>query len=280
MALTERSFLDLKVELSRRILLDCHLCERRCGSDRVAEADGWCRLGADFSISSAFLHTGEEPELVPSGTIFTTGCNVRCLYCQNWTISQRVETGDLVSPSQMARIVEQLIGQGCRNVNMVGGEPTPWLPRWLETFGLVSLDTPTVWNTNAYYSEESARLLAAFADVYLLDYRYGNNGCAVRLSSAPGYVEACQRNHLMAKKYGELLVRVLVLPGHLECCYRPTLDWIAVNLGSETRVNLMWQYRPEWRAKEAPELARRLSNAEKNLSKEMANDAGLTNYII
>jgi len=274
-----KSFLDLKIELGRRIVGRCHLCERRCGADRHTGAQGWCRLGSDFHLSTAFLHMGEEPELVPSGTIFTVGCNLRCLHCQNWTISQRIEPGAKVSPLQMAKVVEQLGRQGCRNINMVGGDPTPWLYNWLETFRYVKVETPTVWNTNTYYSVESAKLLAGFADIYLLDFKYGNDACAARLSSAPGYVEACQRNHLTAQKYGELIIRVLVLPEHLECCCRAILNWIGKNLGPETRVNMMWQYRPEWRAWEVPELRRRLNDAERKLSLEIAREACLRNYI-
>ncbi len=273
------SFLGLKAELARRILESCHLCPRRCGVNRTKGEKGWCRLPRDFQLSSAFLHMGEEPELVPSGTIFTNGCNLRCLHCQNWTISQQFEEGTRLSPNQMADYVERLARAGCRNINMVGGDPTPWLWNWVETFRYVSTPIPTVWNTNTYYSEESAQILAGFADVYLLDFKYGNNVCAERISSAPNYVEVCRRNHLLAKRFGELIIRVLVLPGHLECCYRPIVEWISEKLGRETRVNIMWQYRPEWRASEIPELGRRLSQQEKDQTIEIAKSVGLRNYI-
>ncbi|MEM2093727.1 MAG: radical SAM protein [Candidatus Bathyarchaeia archaeon] len=273
------SFLDLKAEIARRILESCCFCPRRCRVNRAKGEKGWCRLPRDFELSSAFLHMGEEPELVPSGTIFTNGCNLRCLHCQNWTISQQFESGIRLSPVLMAGYVERLIDAGCRNINMVGGDPTPWLWNWLETFKHVSKPVPTVWNTNTYYSEESAQLLAGFADIYLLDFKYGNDACAERISSAPGYVETCKRNHLFAKKFGELIIRVLVLPGHIDCCYRQIVEWIADNLGRETRVNIMWQYRPEWRASEVPELRRRLSQQEKEQTLEIAKSVGLCNYI-
>ena len=162
---------------------------------------------------------------------------------------------------------------------MVGGDPTPWLWNWLETFKHVIKPIPTVWNTNTYYSNETAQLLAGFADIYLLDFKYGNNACAERISSAPNYVEVCQRNHLLAKKFGELIIRVLVLPGHVECCCKPILEWIGDNLGRETRINLMWQYRPEWRASEVPELDRKLNPKEKNCTIEIAESVRLKNYI-
>src|SRR4030067_593691 len=212
-----------------------------------------------MGVSSIFAHMGEEPELVPSGTIFTMGCTMRCRHCQNWTISQLKEDGTEYDPSELAKEIEQLRLSGCRNANLVGGEPTPWLKHWLETFRHVSVNVPVVWNSNSYYSEETAQLLAGFVDVYLLDFKYGTNECAERISEAPDYWGACTRNHLYCKKYGELLIRVLVLPEHLECCTKTILNWVAKNLGTEVRTNVMFQYRPEWRAHEIPELRRRLT---------------------
>ena len=130
-----------------------------------------------------------------------------------------------------------------------------------------------------YYSQETAELLAGFIDLYLLDFKYGNDECAGAISNASGYWEACTRNHLMAVRYGELVIRVLVLPGHNECCTRPILEWIAENLGQWTRVNLMFQYRPEWRARERPELRHRLSRREIQEAVEIAEKAGLKNLV-
>jgi putative pyruvate formate lyase activating enzyme len=274
-----RSFLGLKAEIAKRILQRCHFCERRCGVDRTEGELGFCGCGATATVSSFFEHMGEEPELVPSGTIFTCGCTMRCLHCQNWTISQNIEAGDLHSPESLARIVDHLRRQGCRNVNLVGGEPTPWLYHWLETFLKVKENVPVVWNSNSYYSPETTQLLAGFADVYLLDFKYGPGDCATRISSAPNYWDVCTRNHLMAKKHGELIIRVLVLPTHNSCCTKPILGWISKNLGAETRVNLMDQYRPEWRAHEVPELRRRLTGEEFHEARQIAREAGLTNVI-
>jgi len=274
-----RSFLDLKTELANRILTNCHFCTRRCGFNRIKGERGYCKCGTEILVSSMFQHMGEEPELVPSGTVFTMGCTMRCLHCQNWTISQWFENGEVYTPRQLATAVEHLRNSGCRNVNLVGGEPTPWLALWLETFKHVDVNVPIVWNSNSYYSEETAKLLAGFVDVYLLDFKYGNNECAKRISDAPDYWEACTRNHLYGKRYGELLIRVLVLPEHLDCCTRPIFDWIAKNLGANTRTNIMFQYRPEWRAYEIPELKRRLTKEEMMKAVKLAKQAGLTNFI-
>jgi len=275
----EKSYLDLKIEIANRVLESCHLCTRRCGFNRLQGELGHCRCGSQITVSTMFEHMGEEPELVPSGTIFTLGCTMRCLHCQNWTISQWFESGEIFSPQQLAKAVERLRRGGCRNANLVGGEPTPWLQQWLETFRHVDVSVPVVWNSNSYYSEETAKLLAGFVDVYLLDFKYGPGECAKRISDAPGYWKVCTRNHLYGKRYGELLIRVLVLPEHNECCTKPVLEWIAKNLGVNVRVNLMDQYRPEWRAHEIPELRRRLTRNEFDEAVQIAKTAGLTNFI-
>ncbi len=190
-----------------------------------------------------------------------------------------MEKGREVTPQTLAASVDRLRLDGCRNVNLVGGEPTPWLFQWLQTFKHVKENVPIVWNSNSYYSPETSKLLSGFADVYLLDFKYGPGKCAEKISEAPDYWKACTSNHLAAKKCGELIVRVLVLPGHLECCTEPILNWISENVGPETRVNVMFQYKPEWKAHEIPELHRRLSRNERKKAVQAAEKAGLRNFI-
>lgn len=274
-----KSYFDLKIEIANRIMLNCHFCSRRCVANRQEGELGYCKCGSILMVSSVCVHMGEEPELVPSGTIFAMGCTIRCCHCQNWAISQWMEPGNECEPKELAREVEHLRMSGCRNANLVGGEPTPWLPQWLKTFKHVNVNVPIVWNSNTYYSPEAAKLLAGFADVYLLDFKYGPGDCAERISDAPNYWKVCTRNHLEAKKHGELIIRILVLPNHLECCTKPTLNWIAKNLGTETRVNLLFQYRPEWRAHKFPELRRRLTKGEMEKAVQLAKEAGLKNVI-
>lgn len=273
------SFLDLKNLLAFRIMENCEFCERHCGVNRLKGMEGYCKAGRNFSLYSAFPHLGEEPELIPSGTIFTGGCSIRCIHCQNWDISQWRSSGTSVTPELMALQVNELASKGCKNINMVGGDPTPMTWQWLKTMNHSKNNIATIWNSNSYYSEATATLLAGFIDLYLLDFKYGNNECARAISDAPKYWEASTRNHLMANKYGELIIRVLVLPGHNECCTHPILHWIKNNLGSETRINLMFQYRPEWRAKERKELSRRLTRSEREEAKKIASDIGLTNLV-
>jgi len=274
-----KSYLDLKIRIATEILKDCHFCTRGCRVNRLKVGLGYCGCGNAMMVSSIFAHMGEEPELVPSGTIFTMGCTIRCCHCQNWAISQWKATGTEFKAEEMATEIEQLRLNGCRNVNLVGGEPTPWLKQWLEAFKCVEVSVPVVWNSNSYYSQETAGLLAGFVDVYLLDFKYGPGECAARISDAPNYWAACTRNHLEARKHGELIIRVLVLPSHLNCCTTPILNWVRENLGSETRVNLMFQYRPEWNSHKIPELHRRLTKEEMENAVSLAHNIGLSNVI-
>jgi putative pyruvate formate lyase activating enzyme len=204
---------------------------------------------------------------------------MRCLHCQNWTISQWRESFHKLEPCEVAKEIERLRKKGCRNINLVGGDPTPWVAQWLETFKHVTMNVPIVWNSNSYYTPETARLLSGFADIYLLDFKYGPANCAKKISNATNYWKTCTRNHLEAKEYGELIIRVLVLPNHLVCCTKPILNWIAEHLGSETRVNLLFQYRPEWKACEIPKIGRSLSEDEMQRATKYALQAGLKNLV-
>jgi putative pyruvate formate lyase activating enzyme len=118
-----QSLLDLKIELANRIMANCHFCTRSCGINRLKGELGYCKCGTQIKVSTMFQHMGKEPELVPSGTVFTLGCTMRCCHCQNWTISQWFEKGEIYTPQQLAAVVEHMRNGGCRNIDLVGGEP-------------------------------------------------------------------------------------------------------------------------------------------------------------
>ncbi len=277
--LAENSLLDLKIALAKKVLERCVFCMHACAVNRLKGKTEYCGCSMDFPVSTMFDHYGEEPELVPSFTVFTIGCTMTCLHCQNWMISQWKEAGTQYEFEEVASQVDKAKSRGCRNLNMVGGDPTPYLYHWLEISREIKENLPIVWNSNSYYSHPSSRLLAQWADVYLLDFKYGNNDCAIRISDAPKYWETCTRNHLIAKEHGELIIRILVLPKHIECCFRPIVEWIVKNLGRHVRVNVMWQYTPHWRAHEIPELKRRLSRDEMEQTIHIVKDVGLENFI-
>ncbi|WP_175059012.1 radical SAM protein [Thermococcus sp. 2319x1] len=275
----EKSLLDLKSLIAHRMLESCELCEFKCHANRFEEI-GYCRVKESL-VASDFLHIGEEPELVPSYTVFFSGCNFRCVFCQNWDISQ-YRVGLRYSPKEMAVKIAVAYAEGAKNVNFVGGEPTPNLPFILETLKYVKVPIPVVWNSNMYMSEKSMKLLDGVVDVYLGDFKWGNDEDALKYSKAPRYWETVTRNFLLAKKHyrAEFLIRHLVMPGHLECCTRPILEWISENLGKNVRVNVMFQYRPEYRAHEYPGIDRRLTNDEMFKAAELVKEFGLKNALV
>jgi putative pyruvate formate lyase activating enzyme len=274
---TPNSLLDLKVELSRRMLAHCCFCERRCGADRLAGKTGYCGVGAESKYSSDFLHMGEEAELVPSHTIFFSGCTFHCVYCQNWDIAMHPQSGTWAEPPMLAAVLQEGLCQGSRNANFVGGNPDPNLHTILETIRLVGRDgrfLPMVWNSNMFTSMESLELLNGVIDIYLGDFRYGNDDCARELSDVDGYFETVCRNFSYAWRTAEVMVRHLVLPGHLECCTRPIMEWVGRNMPG-AYFNLMFQYRPEYRAGLFPAIDRRLTEEERRRAKELAAEYGI-----
>ena len=273
------SLLDLKVELAKRVLKSCRFCERRCGVDRTSGKTGVCGVGEKSRISSEFMHHGEEPELVPSYTVFFNGCTFKCQYCQNWDISQYPEEGVPVSPLALAKLIENARREGTRNVNFVGGEPTPNLHTILEALNLCEVNIPSVWNSNMFLSQESMELLFGTQDIYLADFKYGNDKCAQRYSKVQGYFEVVARNHRLALDNAELIIRHLVLPNNIDCCTRPVLEWIAENLGPMVRVNIMGQYRVCYRADRFEEINRRLTTEEFSRALDIAEKVGLKNVI-
>jgi len=249
-----KGLLKQKIREAYNILKSCELCEHRCRIDRTSGQRGICKVGDQPVISSAFIHVGEEPFIVPSFTIFFMGCSFKCQYCQNWTISQWYEPGIVTTAKKLSNIINE--HPECANVNFVGGDPTPHLPFVLDALQYVKINIPVVWNSNFYMSKRSMDLLSGIVDIYLSDWKYGNDDCATRLSKIKNYWSIVKRNHDIAFKDSEMLIRHLVLPNHFKCCTKPILEYISENYKKKVIVNIMGQYRPEWNAHKYPEIAR------------------------
>ena len=154
--------------------------------------------------------------------------------------------------------------------------PDCYVKNIMEALRLVEKNIPVVWNSSAYYSEKTAMMIKDIVDIYLLDFRYFSERCGRELSSTPNYPEAAKKNHLLAKRHGELIIRVLVMPGHIECDAKPILKWIADNLGSRVYVNILAQYHPCYRAWEYPKINRPLDIEEYREVVDYANKIGLS----
>ncbi len=267
----EKSLLDLKIEIAKRIFKNCHFCERRCGIDRIKES-GVCNV-KEASIASEFLHMGEEYVLVPSHTIFFSGCTFKCVFCQNYDISQRI-SGIYIQPEKMAEIIKKRKNQGSKNVNWVGGDPTPNLLYILFVLKNLDFNIPQIWNSNMFCSMECMKLLNGIIDLYLTDFKYGNDKCAKKLSKVENYFEIVSRNHKIANDNGDMIIRHLVMPNHVECCSKPIIDWISENI-SDVYVNVMGQYEPVYNASDYEDIERSVSFSEVKEVKNYAKKKGL-----
>jgi len=275
------SLLDVKHELLNRILRKCVLCEWKCKVNRAEGEKCACRLSAETRVATFFRHFGEEPPLVGrkgSGTIFFTGCNFRCVFCQNCDISQDPTAGKPVTPTTLASIMSTLRIEGAANINLVGGEPTPHLHTILKALNITNLNVPILWNSNMYLTNEAMEILADVVDIWLPDFKWGNEGCAVKYSRVTRYFEVVSRNHKIAQDSGDMIIRHLVIPGHVECCTKRVLEWVA-EFCPRAIVNVMGQYRPQYlvaeRPQDYPEIARCPRDEELEEAGEYARKLGL-----
>ncbi|MFQ5837922.1 MAG: radical SAM protein [Thermoplasmata archaeon] len=277
------SFLDLKVELVFRMLKACSFCEWRCGIDRAADKFGVCKLKSTSRLHSAFHHFGEESPLIGenqggSGTIFFSGCTFHCVFCQNYDCSLDPESGRDISPMELSAVITRLRREGVANVNFVGGDPVPNMHNVLAALNHTDVNVPTVWNSNMYSSDEGMKLLLEVTDFWLPDFKFGNDECARRLARVKDYVRVVGRNHLLAYEGGNMIVRHLVMPNHLDCCTKPVLDFLAEKMPG-VLVNVMDQYYPanevvrdrsRWK-----DISRRLRSQEAREAWEYARTLGL-----
>jgi putative pyruvate formate lyase activating enzyme len=300
--------LDRYGELAQRVaaglreLEDCCACPRNCHVNRMADLRRVCHTGRYARVASAFPHFGEEDCLRGwrgSGTIFFSLCNLRCIFCQNWDISQEA-VGPVCPPQKIADLALDLQQQGCHNINFV--TPEHVVPQVLEAIAAAiprGLQLPIVYNTSAYDSVASLRLLDGVVDIYMPDFKFWQRDTAKRLAKAKDYPD-CAREAIkeMHRQVGVLkfgpdglarrgvLVRHLVMPGQsdeAEAIFR----WLADEVSPDTYVNIMGQYRPEYEvgqiagvgllAKYA-EIDRRPGGEELERARTAARQAGLWRF--
>jgi len=281
--------LERRVEAARQREHACDLCARYCRVDR-AEKLGGCRTGLRARVSSYGPHHGEEDPLRGwrgSGTIFFSWCNLRCQYCQNYTISQ-APSGREVDSRELARMMLDLQRMGCHNINLVS--PSHVVAEILEALLIAAqsdLRLPLVYNTGGYDSPEALALLDGVVDIYMPDMKYSDARIARRLSKIGNYPEinraAVKEMHrqvgdLALDEHGVaqrgLLVRHLVLPGGLAGT-EEIVRFLAEEISPNTYLNLMDQYRPAYRASQHPPLDRPLRREEYEAALDLAKRAGL-----
>lgn len=283
--------LEQRVKQAYRMLESCTVCPRRCGVNRLAGETGFCRAGAEPVVASWNVHHWEEPPISGtrgSGTIFLSYCTARCLFCQNYPISQ-LGVGQRVSTKRLAEMMLELQARGCHNINWV--TPTHFVPQILQALALAipqGFRLPLVYNSSGYDAVETLRLLDGVVDIYLPDAKYADNRIALELSGYPDYVEVNRQalkqihrqvgSELVLDEYGialrGMIIRHLVLPGGLSGTDQ-VLRWIADELSPLVYVSLMSQYFPAHKAFEHPILRRKISEEEYIAALEAFGAAGL-----
>jgi putative pyruvate formate lyase activating enzyme len=290
--LYESGELARRVERAVKLLRACTACPRNCRVDRLADKFAVCKTGRYALVSSYFAHRGEEGCLSGwrgSGTIFFSGCNLRCVFCQNFDISWQVR-GTPTPPQKLAAMMRELQIQGCHNINFV--TPEHVVPQIMEALPYAiegGLRLPLVYNTSAYDSMESLELLDGVVDIYMPDFKYWDGEMARKYSRALDYPQVARRTiKEMHRQVGDLtidenglarrglLIRHLVMPGDVAGT-REVMAWIAGELSPATYVNVMPQYYPAGKVSysEYAEINRRLTPGEYERALDQAWRAGL-----
>lgn len=282
---------ELQIRKAYALLEGCTICPRECGVDRTSGEVGFCRVEDELMVSSYGPHLGEEPELVVrhgSGTIFLTGCNLGCLFCQNADISHRLG-GKAMTVDECVNIMLGLEAAGCHNINFV--TPTHFAPHIMDAIMRArgrGLAVPIVYNCGGYESLEMLQLLEGFVDIYMPDLKFMDQDAAERLAQAGDYprvaMAALKEMHrqvgdLVVAEDGAarrgLLVRHLVMPGGLAGT-AAAMRFLSEEISHSTYVNVMAQYRPCHRATEIPTISKPLGREEYLAAVDIARDAGLS----
>ncbi len=282
--------LEEKAGRAKEFMQACRICPRDCGVDRLRGEIGVCRIGERALVHSFGPHFGEEPPLVGnkgSGTIFFSGCNLKCIFCQNFETSQLIY-GKIVSPVDLADMMLSLQAKGCHNINFVS--PTHVVQQILEALVIArekGLDIPLVYNCGGYESIDTLKLLEGVIDIYMPDLKYMDREAGRSLSRVADYprvaMESLKEMHRqvgvldlddrgVARK--GLLIRHLVLPGGIAGT-KDAMHFISNCLSRDTYVNIMSQYRPVFRAGRVKTINRHVSREEIDRARRVARSEGL-----
>jgi putative pyruvate formate lyase activating enzyme len=263
-----------RLEAAREHLRRCTLCEHRCGANRVSGELGFCRAGAAARVYRHRVEYGEEIELVPSHLFYLSGCDLRCGFCIGADAASDPGQGKPLTARFLSDALAWGRRFGPRNLQWVGGEPTIHLPAILEAMSECGELPPIVWKSNFHATPEALNLLDGMVDVYVADFKFGNDACGRRIAGVDSYWATLTRNLLIAVGQGDLIVRHLLLPGHFDCCYRPIVRWMKCLLPS-TKFNIRDGYLPCWKAERYTELTAPVDAATSRMARDLAREAGL-----
>ena len=259
---------------AQAMLAECRLCAHDCGVNRLAGETGLCRAGAEPRFFSAQVEVADELELIPTFAVALSGCDLRCDFCITGTSSWNPRSGASFGAEAMAARAAAALQNGARTVMVLGGEPTIHLPGALSLVAELPATATLIWKTNAHGSASARELLDGMFDVWLADFKFGNDGCALRLAKVPDYLEVVRENLQWAHTHSELIIRHLLMPGHARCCWRPVAEWLANHLPG-VKVSLRAGFWPAWHAGRHAELRGTATAAENDFAFGLAAELGL-----
>ena len=250
-----------RVDQALRAFEHCDLCAHRCGVDRMAGGRGPCGAGSSARVFLAQTEMVDERSLCPVFAVSFSGCDLRCDFCITGRSSWDPAAGSVVSGpgvggeplDKLASAARQALRSGARSIMILGGEPTLHLPTALDFVARLPDDAQLVWKTNAHGTESARELLEGLFDVWVADYKFGQDSCAERLARVPRYTEVVRENLRWASRHTRLIVRHLLMPGHLDCCWVPVARWLADELPG-VEISLRDGFWPGWFSSRHPEL--------------------------
>ncbi len=260
--------------LARSMLAECRFCAHDCAVNRLAGPSGRCHAGADTRCFCAQVEVTDELELIPTYAIAFSGCDLRCAFCITGAESWNARAGESYDAASLSARAIDALDHGARTVMMLGGEPTVHLHAALELVSLLPADARLVWKTNAHGSRQARSLLEGMFDVWLADFKFGNDRCAQALAQISGYTSVVRENLRWAARHSELIVRHLLMPGHLECCWKPVAKWLAAELPG-VKTNLRQGFWPAWHSRRHAELCGTVPPGESEAAFDFARQLGL-----
>lgn len=255
------TMLDLKIELAKRALKECRLCGRECGINRFSEKQGCCGLGIDSKVGEYFVHIAEEAPVNPSVNVNVRGCGLKCRFCQKHELLDPNGTGSMLEAS----LWNELRVKAARSISFVGGNPDESIyailqflrdaPSWFRK--------PIVWNSNGYASKIVYQLLRGIVDAYIPDMKFYGKICSRELTGCDNYFDMFSGGiEEMVKQNVPVFVRMLIIPGHLECCHIPLIDYLS-GYTDKVQLNILGQYYPDFKVSgREPCLNKRPSHSE------------------
>lgn len=263
-----------RATMARASLGCCHLCAHHCGVDRLERVAGRCHAGASARVFSAQTEVSDELLITPTFAIALGGCDLRCAFCITGRESWNAAAGEPLDFAALAARAVAALKAGARSIMLLGGEPTIFLPDALALAALLPDSATLVWKTNAHASAEARALLEDVFDIWVADFKFGNDACAARLAAVSDYTHIVRENLRWSSVRHRLIVRHLLMPGHVDCCWQPIASWLATHL-PDVEVSLREGFWPAWQSHSHAELTGPCSSTELARARDIAGELAL-----